>query len=72
MVNSKIDYDRNEERTYKSCGCIKCGLDNSVLGIDEEYLSDYGKIMYSYLRKKYLSGFETGIACDLDLAQSNT
>ena len=34
LVYSKIDYDYYEGRTYKSCGCIKCGLDNSLCDID--------------------------------------
>lgn len=70
LVYSKIDYDRFEGRSYKSCGCIKCGLDNSVLDSNSEYLSGDRKIMYHYLRKKYLTGIETKIVCDLDLAQT--
>lgn len=70
LVYSKINYDRYEGRTSKSCGCIKCGLDNSVLDYQREYLPFTQKIMYDYLRKKYLRGSETKIACDLDLAQA--
>ena len=70
LVYSEIDYDRYEGRTYRSRGCIKCGLDNSVSKQRREWLSFYQKIMYDYLSKKYLSGMETKIACDLDLAQA--
>ena len=74
MVYSKIDYDYYEGRTYKSCGCIKCGLDNSVLNGERIWLSGSQKIMYDYLKKNYLSsdfgGIQTGILCDIDLAQA--
>lgn len=74
LVYSKIDYDRYEGRTYKSCGCIKCGLDNSVLDEEHDYLSGTQKIMYDYLKNNYLSsdygGVHTEILCDMDLAQA--
>lgn len=70
LVYSQIEHDRYEGRTYKSCGCIKCGLDNSVLSKDKEWLSFTGKVMYDYLRHHYLSGIATSNVCDLDLAQA--
>lgn len=70
LVYSKIDYDKYEGRTYRSCGCIKCGLDNSVLEKDKEFLSFYESIMYEYLIEKHLSGIETNITCDLNLAHA--
>lgn len=70
LVYSEIDYDRYEGRTYKSCGCIKCGLDGSVSNQDREYLSFSQKIMYDYLRKPHLRGKETNITCDLELAHA--
>lgn len=70
LVYSEIDYDRYEGRSYKSCGCIKCGLDGSVSSQSREYLPFYQKIMYDYLRKNHLRGKETNIACDLDLAHA--
>ena len=70
LVYSEIDYDRYEGRTYKSCGCIKCGLDGSVSNQDREYLSFSQKIMYDYLRKHHLRGKETNITCDLELAHA--
>lgn len=68
LVYSRIDYDRYEGRTYKRCGCIKCGLNNSVLNGDYRLLIE--GIMYNYLRNNYFSGIETKVACDLDLAQA--
>lgn len=70
LVYSEIDYDRYEGRSYKRCGCIKCGLDGSVSSQSREYLPFSQKIMYDYLRKNHLRGKETNIACDLDLAQA--
>ena len=74
LVFSKIEHDRWEGRTYKSSGCMKCGLDNSVLDCHRRYLPFDKAIMYDYLKKKgpsftYRTGIETNIACDLDLAQ---
>ncbi|MCI9279232.1 MAG: hypothetical protein HFJ02_00335 [Bacilli bacterium] len=74
LVYSKRDYERYEGRTYLSCGCIKCGLDNSVLNYGRDYLSGDREIMYDYLRKNVLGGklrgIETEIDCDLDLAKA--
>lgn len=73
LVYSKIDYDRYEGRTYRSCGCIKCGLDNSVLDKEREWLTPTQKIMYDYLRKNhlnYFNGIKIDILCDIDLATS--
>lgn len=70
LVYSKINYDRYEGRTYRSFGCIKCGLDNSVLNEDRRWLPYDQKIMYDYLRKKYFNGIETDIVCDINLATS--
>lgn len=70
LVYSEIEYDRYEGRTYRSCGCIKCGLDNSVSKRERKWLPFFQKIMYDYLSEKYLSGREIKIACDLDLAQA--
>ena len=70
LVYSEIDYDRYEGRSYKRCGCIKCGLDGSVSSQSREYLPFSQKIMYDYLRKNHLRGKETNIACDLDLAHA--
>lgn len=70
LVYSEIEHDRCEGRTYKSCACIKCGLNNNVLNREREYLSLQRKVMYDYLSKKYLNGKKTKIVCDLDLARA--
>lgn len=51
LVYSNIDYDGYEGRKYISCGCIKCGLDDSVLDGARDWLSGSRQIMYDYLRK---------------------
>ena len=70
LVYSVIEHDICEERTYRSCGCIKCGLDESVLYQNGALLPFPRKVMYDYLDGRNLRGRETKIACDLDLAQS--
>ena len=70
LVYSKVEYDSFEGRSYKYCGCIKCGLDNSVLAEERDWLPYERKIMYDYLRKKYLKGIKTDILCDINLATS--
>lgn len=70
LVYSRIDYDGYEGRSYEYSGCIKCGLDNSVLASNKGSFSFDEKIMYSSLRKQYLTGTHTKILCDLDLAQA--
>ncbi len=72
LVYSEIEHDRYEGRTYRNCGCIKCGLDDRVLSLklNGYFLSFSQKIMYDYLSKNYLRGRETKIVCDLDLARA--
>lgn len=74
LVYSKIEYDREEGRKYRRCGCIKCGLDSSVLDFQKENLSFDRKIMYEYFKEinffENLNGIQTKIACDLYLAQA--
>ena len=70
LVYSKVDFDRYEGRTYRYRGCIKCGLDNSVLGEENDYLLYSRKIMSNYLQKKHLEGITIDVCCDIDLATS--
>lgn len=62
----------HSDKREKSCGCIKCGLDNKVLFVNENYLSSYGKMMFSYLYlgNHYLEGKTLGVCCDMELAQA--
>lgn len=75
-VYSSIEHDRTEGRTYKDCGCIKCGLDTRALDLDcdSNFLSPDKKIMYDYFQKNSiigsLKGINTEIVCDLDLAKA--
>lgn len=68
LVYSRIESDDYEGRKYKYCGCIKCGLNNSVSNGDYRYVDE--GVMYNYLKKHSLRGIETKIACDLDLAMA--
>ncbi len=70
-VISRIDYDRFEGRKYVNRGCIKCGLDGSVLDMNREYIQDKDtQIMYDYLKHNYIDGERLDIICDLDLAMA--
>ena len=73
LVYSEIEYDRYEGRKYRSCGCIKCGLDESVRNKVRKYLPFFEQVMYDYLRDINLIGIrgnETNITCNLALAQA--
>lgn len=75
LVYSEIEHDMFEERTYRRCGCIKCGLNESVSSGYGDFLPLSQKIMYDYISEHYLNGYirdgiEIKIACDLDLAQA--
>lgn len=76
FVYSKIDYDGYEGRQYNYCGCIKCGLDTTVLESDDRYidwLPTDKQIMYKYL-KDTIGGpcgkANIDIACDLKLGMA--
>ena len=65
------------DRTYRYNGCIKCGLDQSVLWLREEYGSNFStfvpfekQVMFYFLRERFVSGTDTKIFCDLSLAKS--
>lgn len=73
-VYSLIDYDSYEGRTYRYCGCIKCGLDQKVLESDSRYLDLLPleqQIMYNFMRNhSYNNGINTNVLCDMDLAKA--
>ncbi len=77
LVYSRIDQDRREGRTYKFCGCIKCGLtdevlDEALLEEDIKSLPYKEKVMHDYLTENhiwYLPGKQLHISCDLSLAR---
>lgn len=71
LVYSKIDFgDATLPNTTYYCGCIKCGLDNSILEKARESIPFSKKVMYDYLSKNPLQGIETNLACDLELAKA--
>lgn len=71
LIYSKIENDPHESRTYKYRGCVKCGLDESVLDADYT-LSFEEQIKYDYLISKgirYIHGIQTDVVNNLDEAQ---
>lgn len=70
LVYSSIDRDLYEGRTYRHRGCIKCGLDESILEYNSSCISSNQRVMYDILSEKYITGIETKILCDLDLAKA--
>ncbi len=81
FVRHNINHDSYEGRVYPSCGCIKCGLDTSILskvieqGYDINDLSTDQQIMYNYLKELYDNNIFLNIAepdittpCNLELA----
>ena len=72
LILTRVDHDYMEGRTYRYYGCIKCGLDQSVLSdnFSRNWLNDDQKIMYDYLQDHSLdNNINTGIHCDLELAK---
>ena len=67
LVYSKVYDDKN-----KRCGCIKCGLDESILDENRDELSLNNKIMYDYLKNHHsrIDGINTGNKYDLRLARA--
>lgn len=73
------DYDSAEGRSYDYHGCIKCGLDQRVFHIKEQYSAfDWfncftleQEVMYVYMKdNSYHNGVYTGVLCDLELAKA--
>ena len=71
LVCTKYEYDGYEGRTYRSYGCIKCGLDESIYDESREILNHEDQIKYDYLKQRYpkLGGQHLDILCDVSLAQ---
>lgn len=75
LVCAHRDKDFYEGRTYTYYGCVKCGLDETVLAEDE--LKVFGMpgsgIMYDYLKERRIRnipGKRTNISCDIQLAHA--
>ena len=74
-VTTGMEYDRWEERREVYCGCIKCGLDQSVfIKLDNagyKNLSYKDQVMCDFLKGRCnLNGINTELCCDLDLANA--
>lgn len=62
------NYGDYEGRSYHYYGCIKCGLDESVIDREYNYFSIEEKVMYELLREnnfEYLNGVRLGVSYDL-------
>lgn len=74
-VTTLVDYDKGEGRSYRYCGCIKCGLDQQTYNLIENiglaHLNPLNRIMYDYMSKHYgyeFIGKQIDIYCDLNIA----
>ena len=72
LVCTKVDFDNVDGRTYKYCGCIKCGLDESVFSKNNKTSNLKIEIKKEYLKKNgyFIRGRKLNVSCDLLLAQS--
>lgn len=73
LVTTLREYDDLECRSYDYQGCIKCGLDTSILllNCNLKYLTSEQRIMYDYMKDcEYFNGIDTELLCDLDLAKA--
>lgn len=72
FILSKSFYDNADGSSYRKCGCIKCGLDTTVLDHDRDFLPYQKKIMYDFLKAniKTIKGTIIEETIDLDLAQN--
>ena len=70
-IKCKHDTIRLKNGIDGECGCIKCGLRDSLWRERlESKLSEDDQIMLDHLRRyeRYVIGRDTGITCDLDIA----
>lgn len=72
LVYTEEDDKRREGRIYKYCGCIKCGLDESILKTQgkEKKLEDQVKYTYLVLNNSKIEGKQIGLDCGINLAMS--
>lgn len=78
FIYFKIEHDRYEGRSYRSCGCIKCGLNTEAAYLRRDWLPYTQQIMHDYLNKKREEKIYIGasgkadidVVCDLDLAHA--
>ena len=69
-------YDLYTSYNGSFCGCIKCGLDQSINDIiytfgDDVLLTEEEKIMYQFMKKNYVkTGICSDTYCNLNLAKA--
>lgn len=68
LVNTSL----GGKNRYQNCGCIKCGVDTSILEKERSKLNFEDKIKYDYLKENYirLNATHIGVVCDLNLAMA--
>lgn len=75
-VRTFIERDWIEGRVYEYLGCVKCGLDTSLLAKynddDLKYLSLEQRVMYQYLKNNPddIINLDLPVDCNLELAQA--
>lgn len=70
-ITSRIVRDRYEGRSERYYGCIKCGLNESVLLSNGQYLSLENKIIYDFIKNNNMRhGVRLNVVCDLNLARA--
>ena len=69
-VTSKKFYEDIDSHPRTRHGCIKCGLDDSILDDERNYLSIIDKIKYDYIKEHGFKGKNTYSYCDLYLARA--
>lgn len=69
LVYTKEDDKIRDGRVYRYCGCIKCGLDESILKKREAKKTFEEQVQYNYLcTHSKLDGTQTEINCGINLA----
>lgn len=71
-IYTKIFDDYYEGKTYREVGCIKCGVDTSVLDYEKKYLSLSDQAIFDYVKSysNVLFSSKPTVSCDLSLATS--
>ena len=70
LVYSKVTFDNFDCKTYKACGCIKCGIDSAILDFKKNDLPFDKQVMYDYFSDHCLYGNIIDEECDLELAHA--
>lgn len=73
-VLCEVEYDRYEGRTYRTYGCIKCGLNQAMASGERQFLTEEEKAMIKYFKKHRYMNFQEikNVGCDLELATAIT